>query len=207
MISCCFEIKENKIPTIQIKRSPNFLDNEYLTTSNGEIVTLVLSSVDLKLFLEQYDVYELTYECGWKFKAMNGIFKEYIDKWIKVKNEATLSGNKGIRQVAKIMLNSLYGKFATSLDVQGKIPYLDNDIVKYKLGEKTTKDGVYLPMGAFITAYARDKTIRTSQSIKDYSIKKYGKESGAICVAPLEILIFWKYSSKDSLYRAMPLNS
>ena len=28
--------------------------------------------------------------------------------------------------------------------------------------------------GAFITSYAREKTIRTSQAIKDYSIKKYG---------------------------------
>ena len=31
-------------------------------------------------------------------------------------------------------------------------------------------------MGCFITAYAREKTIRTSQAIKDYSIEKYGKD-------------------------------
>ena len=172
-LTCSFKIKEGKIPTIQIKHS-RFVDNEYLTDSGIEPVALTLTSVDLKLFLEQYDVWDIHYESGWKFKAMRGLFTEYIDKWIKVKNEATISGNKGIRQVAKIMLNSLYGKFATSLDVQSKIPYLDDDIVKYKLGEKTTKDGVYLPMGAFITAYARDKTIRTSQAIKDYSLKKYG---------------------------------
>lgn len=30
-------------------------------------------------------------------------------------------------------------------------------------------------MGCFITAYARDKIIRTSQKIVDYSLKKYGK--------------------------------
>ena len=172
-LTCSFKIKPGKIPTIQIKHS-RFVDNEYLTDSGIEPVALTLTSIDLKLFLEQYDVWDLHYESGWKFKGMRGLFNEYIDKWIEVKNEATISGNKGIRQVAKIMLNSLYGKFATSLDVQGKIPYLENGIVKYKLGEKTTKDGVYLPMGAFITAYARDKTIRTSQAIKDYSIKKYG---------------------------------
>lgn len=172
-LTCSFKIKEGKIPTIQIKHS-RFVDNEYLTDSGEEPVALTLTSIDLELFLEQYDVWDLEYESGWKFKGMRGLFTEYIDKWIKVKNDATISGNKGMRQVAKIMLNSLYGKFATSLDVQSKIPYLENDIVKYKLGEKGTKDGVYLPMGAFITAYARDKTIRTSQAIKDYSIKKYG---------------------------------
>lgn len=190
-LTCSFKIKDGKIPTIQIKHS-RFVDNEYLTDSGEEPVALTLTSVDLKLFLEQYDVWDLHYESGWKFKAMRGLFTEYIDKWIKVKNEATISGNKGIRQVAKIMLNSLYGKFATSLDVQSKIPYLENDIVKYKLGEKSTKDGVYLPMGAFITAYARDKTIRTSQSIKDYSIKKYGVD-------------MYCYSDTDSIHTILPI--
>lgn len=190
-LTCSFKIKEGKIPTIQIKHS-RFVDNEYLTDSGIEPVALTLTSVDLKLFLEQYDVWDLHYESGWKFKAMRGLFTEYIDKWIKVKNEATISGNKGIRQVAKIMLNSLYGKFATSLDVQSKIPYLDGDIVKYKLGEKNTKDGVYLPMGAFITAYARDKTIRTSQAIKDYSIKKYGID-------------MYCYSDTDSIHTILPI--
>ena len=40
---------------------------------------------------------------------------------------------------------------------------------------KQNKKKVYIcRCGAFITAYAREKTIRTSQAIKDYSIKKYG---------------------------------
>lgn len=172
-ITCCFKIKKGRIPTIQIKHS-RFVENEYLTDSGIEPVALTLTSIDLKLFLEQYDVTELNYVSGWKFKAMRGLFTKYIDKWIEVKNSATISGNKGMRQVAKIMLNSLYGKFATSLDVQSKIPYLENDIVKYKLGEKRAKAGVYLPMGCFITAFARDLTIRTSQAITDYSLKKYG---------------------------------
>lgn len=190
-IICSFKIKEGKIPTIQIKHS-RFVDNEYLTDSGVEPVALTLTSVDLKLFLEQYDVWDLEYISGWKFKGLRGLFTSYIDKWIKVKNDATISGNKGMRQVAKIMLNSLYGKFATSLDVQSKIPYLENDIVKYRLSEKTTKEGVYLPMGAFITAYARDKTIRTSQAIKDYSIKKYGID-------------MYCYSDTDSIHTILPI--
>ena len=190
-LTCSFKIKEGRIPTIQIKHS-RFVDNEYLLDSGDEPVALTLTSVDLKLFLEQYDVWDLHYESGWKFKAMRGLFTDYIDKWIKVKNNATISGNKGMRQVAKIMLNSLYGKFATSLDVQSKIPYLENDIVKYMLGEKKTKDGVYLPMGAFITAFARDKTIRTSQAIKDYSIKKYGID-------------MYCYSDTDSIHTILPI--
>lgn len=138
--ACSFEIKKNKIPTIQIKNSMSFIANEYLTSSNNEKVVLTLTNVDLKLFFEQYDVYELDYICGWKFKGMNGIFTDYINKWITRKNDATLTKNKGQRTLAKLMLNSLYGKFATSLKAQSKNPYLnDDEIVKYSLGEEEEK--------------------------------------------------------------------
>ena len=174
-ISCSFELKKNKIPTIQIKNSYSYMPNEYIKSSNGDIEVLTLTSVDLDLFLEQYEVYDLEYIEGWKFKAMTGIFDEYINKWTQRKIEAGKSGNKGQRQLAKLMLNSLYGKFATSLDCQAKIPYLgEDDIVHYKLGNKEEKKGLYLPIACFITAYARNKTIRTSQAITDYSIEKYG---------------------------------
>lgn len=190
-ITCSFVLKEGKIPTIQIKHR-QFIDNEYLTSSNGDIVALTLTNVDLDLFFEQYDVYDLKYHCGWKFKAMHGLFTSYIDKWIEVKNNATKTGNKGLRQVAKIMLNSLYGKFATGLEVRSKVPYLEQDIVKYKITAPERKDGVYLPMGAFITAYAREKTIRTSQAIKTYSLEKYGVD-------------MYCYSDTDSVHTLLPI--
>lgn len=192
-IFCNFKLKKGKIPTIQIKHR-QFVDNEYLESSNDEEVALTLTSVDLKLFLEQYDIIgEVKYISGWKFKGMRGLFKNYIDKWIKVKNDATISGNKGMRQVAKILLNSLYGKFSTRLDVQSKIPYIEDDIVRYKLTDKDTKEGVYLPMGAFITAYARDKTIRTSQAIKTYSLEKYGED-------------LYYYSDTDSIHTGLSID-
>ena len=193
-ITCSFELKKNKIPTIQIKNSKSFMANEYLISSENEIICLTLTNVDLKLFLEQYNVYDLEYICGWKFKSMNGIFTDYINKWIKVKNEATINKNKGKRTLAKLMLNALYGKFATSLDCQSKIPYLDeiNEIVHYSLSEKDRKKGLYIPIGCFITAYAREKTITTSQAIMDYSIKKYGKN-------------LYVYSDTDSIKTLLPI--
>ena len=194
MISCSFKLKKNKIPTIQIKNNKAFFRaNEYLESSENEIVVLTLTNVDLKLFFEHYDVYDLEYICGWKFKGITGIFTKYIDKWIGRKNKATIEGNKGQRTLAKLMLNSLYGKFATSLDVQSKIPSLgEDDIIHYHLSEKETKEGIYLPIGAFITAYAREKTIRTSQAIKDYSLNKYGKD-------------LYCYSDTDSIHTLLPI--
>lgn len=150
MITCSFKIKKNKIPTIQIKGNKMyFRENEYLTSSDNEIVCLVLTNVDLQLFLEQYDVYDLEYVCGWKFKGIQGLFTEYIDKWITRKIEATKEKNYGQRTLAKLMLNSLYGKFATGLTATCKNPFLLDDVVHYQLGEEEQKDGIYLPIRKF----------------------------------------------------------
>lgn len=108
MITCQFELKKGKIPCVQIKNSSSFIPNEYLISSNGHLVTLVLTSPDLKLFFEQYNVTELYYEKGWKFKAAEHLFDNYIDYWTEEKITAGKEGNKGKRQIAKLMLNSLY---------------------------------------------------------------------------------------------------
>ena len=80
------------------------------------------------------------------------------------------------------------------MDVQSKIPYLDETgIVKYKLSEKEKKKGIYIPIACFITAYAREKTIRTSQAIKDYSISKYGIDK-------------YIYSDTDSIHTTLGID-
>lgn len=176
-ISCIFEIKPNKIPTLQIKNNPSFLPNEYIKSSDGDIVTLTLTSVDLELFFEHYNVDLLTYHSGWKFKAIKGLFSTYIDYWTEKKIQAKKDKNGALYLIAKLMLNSLYGKFGLNPNVCGKYPYLNEDgIVKYKLNEPEIRDSVYLPVATFITSYARADIIKSSQKIREYSINKYGKD-------------------------------
>lgn len=176
-ISCIFDIKDGMIPTIQIKNNMSFLPNEYVKSSNGDIVTLTLTNVDLELFFEHYNVCELTYHSGWKFKAIKGLFTTYIDYWSERKIQAKKDNNTALYRIAKLMLNSLYGKFGLNPDVRGKYPYLNEDgIVKYGLYNAEIRDGIYIPVASFITSYARKKTITTSQIIKEYSIKKYKKD-------------------------------
>ena len=154
-ITCdSFKIKKNKIPTIQVKNNRFLKENEYLEeyNTNGKLdpLCLVLTNIDLRLFLEHYEVENLNYVCGWKFKACDFLFKKYIDKWINVKIQATKEKNAGQRQMAKLQLNSLYGKLATSLEIQSKIPYMGEDeIIHYKLSEKEIKNGIYLPARFF----------------------------------------------------------
>ena len=167
MFTCQFELKPGYIPTIQLKNNLSFVPTHYLESSDGEDVTLCLTSVDLELFMEHYNVYNIEYHSGWKFKSTIGLFKDYIDKWNKVKMESTLNGNIAMRTLAKLMLNALYGKFALNPCVQSKLPWYDNGVIKYKLGKKETRDPIYIPVGTFITAWARYKTISSAQKVYD----------------------------------------
>lgn len=167
MFTCQFELKEGYIPTIQLKNNGLFVPTQYLTSSDGEEVTMCLTSVDLEIFLEHYEVYNMEYHSGWKFKSTTGLFTNYIDKWTKVKIESGKTGNKAMRTLAKLMLNALYGKFALNPNVQSKIPYYDNGMIRYMLGAKETRNPIYIPVGTFITAWARHKTITSAQKIYD----------------------------------------
>lgn len=163
-IRCEFILKEGYIPTIQIKGNKMFKGNDYLHDSNGEIVDLYLSNVDMKMFFEHYDVFDIEYLNGWKFKGKRGMFNQFIEKWtyIKINNEGA------IKALAKLMLNSLYGKFATNPDIQGKEPFLKTDGSNgFVLGDEEFKDPVYTAMGVLITSYARELTIGTAQACYD----------------------------------------
>lgn len=186
-ISCMFELKKDKIPTIQIKNNLSFIPNEYLTSSNNDIVSLTLTNIDLELFLEHYNVYYLKYHCGWKFKGLKGLFNTYIDYWSEKKINAKKENNSSLYLIAKLMLNSLYGKFGLNPNVRGKYPILENGIVKYKMYDKEIRNPIYIPVASFITSYARKKTITTSQAIKDYTINKYGQD-------------MYLYSDTDSIH-------
>ena len=203
MITCQFELKDGYIPTIQLKNNLSFIPTQYLESSaddDGVLqeVTMCLTSVDLALFLEHYETYNLVYHSGWKFKSTVGLFTSYIDKWTAVKIEAGKTGNKAQRTLAKLMLNALYGRFALNPKVASKIPYYDNGVVKYDVpkeeyiderGKKRKRiiyemrDPIYIPVGTFITAWARNKTIRSAQQLYKY----------------------WVYADTDSLHLNIPL--
>lgn len=176
-LTCKFELKKGKIPCIQLKNNLSFMPNEYLSSSNDELITVTLCSPDYELFLENYDIKDITYHGGWKFKQCKGMFDDYINYWMEQKIKAGKEGNQPIRQIAKLMLNSLYGRFGLSIMARQKYPYLDDKgIVRFELLPEEEREPVYIPVACFITSYGRVDTIRTSQKIREYSLKKYGED-------------------------------
>lgn len=187
-LSCTFELKEGMIPTIQIKNNLAFLPNEYVESSNGEIITLTLTNIDLELFFKHYNVNVIKWHGGWEFQKVKGLFSNYIDHWTENKIKAKKENNKSLYQISKLMLNSLYGKMGTNPVIRSKYPYLDEEgIVRYKCYPEEIKDSIYIPIATFTTAYARKKTIETSQRIRDYTKSKYGED-------------YYIYSDTDSIH-------
>jgi hypothetical protein len=153
------KLKPNHIPCIQIKGNNLFMGTEYLREIN-EPTTMTVTNVDWQLYNDHYNIEVLAWEGGWKFRANQGMFDAYIDKWTAVK----VSETGGKREIAKLHLNSLYGKFASNPNVTSKIPILQDGIVKLVRGTPEQRPPVYTAAGVFITAYARDITIRAAQA-------------------------------------------
>ena len=174
-----FYIKENYLPFIQIKKSPYYRPNEMLETSDvfynncywkyledddgNEVPTtveLTLTMTDWILMQEHYDLVDCEILSGCWFESRIGIFDEYIDKYKTIKIHA--KGAK--RTIAKLFLNNLYGKMASSPDSSHKLCNVDDDIViHFTTVKEMDKQAGYIPIGSAITSYARNFTIRAAQ--------------------------------------------
>ena len=93
--------------------------------------------------------------------------------------------NKGAKRTeAKLFLNNLYGKMATSLVSSFKYAIKQPDgSLAYKVVSETNKDPVYIPVGSAITSYSRNFTIRSAQA-NFYGVDKRG----------------FKYADTDSIH-------
>ena len=204
-----FHVKPNHLPCIQFKGNLSFLPTEYILDSDGEQV-VTITSVDWELIRQQYDVEVTEWIGGYYFKSSRTLFRGYVSKWIEEKNRATVEDNPGRRQIAKLMLNSLYGKFATTIKVIGRYPMLDeHGILRYVDLPAEERDGVYLPIGCFITAWARFKTVTTAQRLGDRflysdtdSVKVLGLERPQMKIDDVR-LGWWKDEGHFNRFKAL----
>lgn len=173
-----FTIKEGYLPCIQIKNNKLYKATEWLESSaiyidgqkvmkvmDGDTevdtrVTLTLSCVDYDLIREHYKLIDCEVLHGCYFVSAIGIFDDYIDKFAKIKQES----EGAVRTLAKLYLNNLYGKFATSTDSSYKVAYFnDKGGLSYHTHMEEKKKPGYIAVGAAITAYARCFTITAAQ--------------------------------------------
>lgn len=158
----------------------NTNENAYPVRKNKLIFSIgtfktTLATPELLYALENNHVTKI-YRCA--LYDYDYVFKDYVDFYFRIKQEAERNGDKITRMFAKLMMNSLYGKFAQRVREFEKIDYVPlmnfgtifvNDIVnneRYKLyfinseayklkrEEKLFYDS-NVAIASHVTAYAR----------------------------------------------------
>ena len=162
-IMICFDIKKDHLPCIQLKNSFMFNPTDYITSSLNQEIEMVVTNVDLSLIFAQYNVKKITYIDGYYFRKYKGFFNEHIDTQMAIKERA----HGGERYVAKLRMNTVYGKTATSPRKKSKIPYLDNDVVKFYYSDEKIEEPEYTALAVFITSWARHDIIKDAQNNYD----------------------------------------
>jgi hypothetical protein len=175
-----FYIKPGKLPFIQIKGNWLYRGTEMLDSSDvlgidgkyydhyrdkdgnlrGTRVELTLTMTDYQLIKEHYELVDFEILDGCWFYSEIGIFDEYINKYKEIKMNST----GALRESAKLFLNNLYGKMASSKDSSFKIAYVKPDkSLGFLPVQEANKEAGYIPVGSAITSYARNFTIRVAQ--------------------------------------------
>lgn len=176
-----FYLKPGYLPFIQIKGDMRYSGTESLCTSDvynardrryyteykdsdgttkQAIVEMVVTMTDYTLMKEHYELVDFEILGGCWFYSQIGLFDEYINKYKHIKQ--TTKGAR--RTLAKLFLNNLYGKMASSTDSSFKVAYEkeDHSIGFLEVTEHEKEPG-YIPIGSAITSYARNFTIRAAQ--------------------------------------------
>lgn len=196
---CRFFLKKDHLPTVQIKGNLLYPSTQYLASSdipdpeNPDILypryydldnvlqtarpTLTMSCTDFQLLQDHYDLQDLQILDGCYFSAERGLFDEYINKYAKIKQEST----GAMRTLAKLFLNNLYGKFAATPDSSFQYAYVEGDdpALHFISVQEANKKPGYIPIGAAVTSYARNFTIRSAQ--KNYKHFIYADTDSIHC--------------------------
>lgn len=185
-----FYIKENKLPFIQIKGNHLYKGTESLATSdilnkdgtynryykdkNSNIhdsaVIMTVTMTDYKLMLKHYELVDFEILDGCWFYSMKGIFDNYINHYAEIK-----MNSKGAKRTeAKLFLNNLYGKLASSSNSSFKVAYVkDDESIGFYIVPANNKKVGHIATGSAITSYARNFTITAAQK-NYYGVDKAG---------------------------------
>lgn len=184
----CFKLKDKHVPTVARKNFRVFNTKDlYLTDSDNNVCELYMCSPDLRMFFENYIVWELEYidfymfntKCGIevnhemaktmelddiiKLDGKGSLYYEYLYPWRLQKEHST----GGERARAKKQQNIAYGWQATAKTGDLSFPFMtEKGTVTYRRYQGEKRKGGYIPIAAFITAYSREYLI--TNIIKNY---------------------------------------
>lgn len=163
-----FYVKRNKFPFLQIKNTPRYVNNQFILYSNG-YEDLYMTSVDYKNFKNNYKVLDETEPEYLVFNSQVGLLAPHVDYWMEKKKYYQEQGMPFMRYIAKTFMNGFYGKTAMRTSRENVVPLFDTEEDQVSYSKKVTSEiePVYVPYGAFVTSWARDKLINAALTMWD----------------------------------------
>lgn len=144
-----FMLKPRHMPTLLKKGGLYSSGDSYYISSEG-VEELYISSIDLELLYRHYEILSIEFLDGYAFYTSTTMFTDYVDYWYSRKK----IDKNGKKQVDKLMLNSLYGKFGTDVMKRTKRVYLDDGIVAFNYTEYEESKHYYLPVAIAVVSHA-----------------------------------------------------
>lgn len=131
---------------------------------------MTVTMTDYKLMLKHYELVDFEILDGCWFYSAIGIFDNYINHYAEIK-----MNSKGAKRTeAKLFLNNLYGKLASSSNSSFKVAYVkDDDSIGFYIVPANNKKVGHIATGSAITSYARNFTITAAQK-NYYGVDKAG---------------------------------
>ncbi|MEM3290887.1 MAG: DNA polymerase [Candidatus Micrarchaeaceae archaeon] len=134
---------------------------------------------------------------GVVYRHIKNIFKDYIDYFYKMKQEAKTNDNKILYLISKLFMNSLYGKFAEReekeviknlsfeelkklLERNVKIRSFRSDLNLYAVEEIIKSDKIHIQISSWITAVARFRLYKIMKKLIDNNYEVYYCDTDSI---------------------------
>lgn len=133
---------------------------------------LIMTNIDWELLERHYDIEECRkYGHYWFFESEKGVLAPYIRKWAQEKKDAPKGSARRAR--AKLMLNSVYGRFALKPErLMGGLSIMEG-LADWDLDIIEEEPVAYLPYALFATSQARRELLDRAQLVID----RYGADA------------------------------
>ncbi len=169
-LRCHMELKQNKVPIFTPKCNDPENPFKRLWSQGERVVStrersekpieIVITSVDWYNLSCHYTFSEVEWVEAYLYPSRSDLFANHVDKYTEMKVESKKKKLKGQTYVAKLCLNSAYGKLGQRNYLDELSPYIAEDnTLKWRndidLKGSIFKQGRPMHMAAFITSWAR----------------------------------------------------
>lgn len=148
---CVATLRAGRIPSIGI--CTGFGVRDY--PEQVDLVSVVMTDIRFEMLLSDYDIDYLDLgQLVW-FKARLDLFFNYMQAIVAEKNQASIEGNIMRKAMAKVKMNSLYGKFGQKSKSRGAFFTWDEEVGLVSNGYTSECGSKYIPIASVITAESR----------------------------------------------------